>query len=117
MAVQSPVRRHAVALVALGVGLAGLFGTSGGVISNPTTQAPAVVARITVLNVLGQSQAQAESALKAAGLHVQVNSGQSGSSPAGTVFAQSPRPGSSITRQGVVTITVSSGPAAPTVSE
>jgi serine/threonine-protein kinase len=124
MAVQLPTRRHdqllivtiIVALAALGVGLAAFFGGSAGVASNPSTHPPAVRAQITVPNVLGQSKAQAEAALSAAGLHAQVYSEQSSNLPAGTIFVQSPPAGSSTARRGIVTLRVSSGPAAPTSS-
>ena len=121
MTLQLPTRRRdpllvvtiLIALAALGVGLAALLGGSTGATPQPSTHTPAVVAQVTVPNVLGQSQARAEAALSAAGLHAQVH-GQSSDIPVGTIFVQSPPAGSSVARRGVVTLRVSSGPAGPT---
>ena len=68
----------------------------------------------TVPNVVGQTQADAQNALKAAGLGSQVVSNYS-TTPSGEVYEQTPAPGTLVAPGTVVSIHVSKGPApAPT---
>jgi beta-lactam-binding protein with PASTA domain len=64
-------------------------------------------AALTIPNVIGQSQAQAEASLTAAGLDVQVVMKPGGSSTPGTVVDESPVAGSRVSPQSIVVLTVS----------
>jgi uncharacterized membrane protein len=61
----------------------------------------------TIPNVIGQSQAQAQASLSAAGLDAQVAMKPGGSSTPGTVVDESPVAGSRVPPQSVVVLTVS----------
>ncbi len=65
--------------------------------------------QVTVPNVVGNSESQAKSALSNVGLDVTVIT-ESSSQSAGTVTAQNPNAGNTVSRGSTVTITVSSGP-------
>ncbi len=60
-----------------------------------------------VPSVIGQSQAQAEAALRAAGLEVQVVTKPGGSTPPGTVAEETPLAGSKVPSRSTVVLTVS----------
>jgi serine/threonine-protein kinase len=64
---------------------------------------------VTVPNVKGESQASAESTLKAKGFQVNELTDPNSTKPAGTVVKQSPDPGKSVTVGSTVTIYVSPG--------
>ena len=64
-------------------------------------------AATTIPNVIGQSQAQAEASLSAAGLDAQVAMKPGGSSAPGTVVNESPVAGSKVPPQSIVVLTVS----------
>jgi beta-lactam-binding protein with PASTA domain len=64
-------------------------------------------AALTIPNVIGQSQAQAEASLSAAGLDAQVVMKPGESSTPGTVVDESPVAGSSVSPQSIVVLTVS----------
>jgi len=66
-----------------------------------------IQAALTVPNVIGQSQAQAQAALMAAGLGVQFVMKPGGSTPPGTVVDESPVAGSRVAPQSIVLLTVS----------
>jgi eukaryotic-like serine/threonine-protein kinase len=68
---------------------------------------------VTVPNVVGNSEAQARSALSNVGLNVSVVS-QSSEQTAGTVLAQSPNAGNKVSRGDTVTITIAVAPPTPT---
>jgi len=69
-------------------------------------------ASVTVPDVVGASEADAESALSDVGLTVNLGQAQpSETIPAGAVVSQSPVGGTTVTQETVVTITLSSGPA------
>jgi len=65
---------------------------------------------ISVPNVTGMTEADAQSALKAAGLTAQSTSGSSQTVPKGTVISQAPSAGEQVPSGTSVGITVSSGP-------
>lgn len=67
-------------------------------------------ANTTVPKVVGLTQASAESALKGAGLGVQVVQSASATVAAGTVMLQSPAPGSMVAPGTIVAIVISTGP-------
>ena len=69
----------------------------------------------TVPNVVGQTQAAAQSAISAAGLSASISTANSASVPSGSVISQSPIGGTSVVSGSTVAITVSLGPA-PVVS-
>ena len=70
--------------------------------------------QVRVPRVVGRNPASAAALLRGAGFTVRTASNSVPSNaPAGTVAATSPGPGASISRGAVVTITLSSGPAAP----
>jgi beta-lactam-binding protein with PASTA domain len=102
-----------------------IFGLGGPLFNNfnidwtatlsPTPYSPAAPP-VTVPNVVGMTQANASTAITAAGLVVgTVSSASSSSVPAGQVISQSPGAGSSAASGSTVNITVSSGPVMVTV--
>jgi len=84
---------------------------AGGSRVEPTTQVRLTVTgtqvSVTVPNVIGQSQAQAQAALSAAGLDVRFVTKTNGSAVPGTVTDQAPAAGSTVAQQSSVTLTVS----------
>ena len=65
---------------------------------------------VTVPNVTGQSQAQADASLAAAGLNMRVVGPVANNHvPPGVVIAQSPADGATVTPRSVVSVTVSAG--------
>jgi hypothetical protein len=68
---------------------------------------------VTMPNVIGQTQAQAEATLAAVGLNGAIQVVSSSTAPSGTVLTQSPASGSLVLRRGTVDLTVSSGPLPP----
>ncbi len=66
-------------------------------------------ASVSVPNVVGQQQAQAQSTLQGAGFVVKVNTDPTASQPAGQVISQSPSGGGTAPPGSTVTITVSGG--------
>jgi beta-lactam-binding protein with PASTA domain len=68
-------------------------------------------APVPVPDVEGQSQGDAEAALRQAGFDVQVRSRADDEEEEGTVLRQDPRPGTEVRQPFTVTIEVSSGPA------
>ncbi|MFZ4515344.1 MAG: Stk1 family PASTA domain-containing Ser/Thr kinase [Acidimicrobiia bacterium] len=85
--------------------------TKGAVVTMTISSGPA---KVTVPNVVGQTQASATSALGAIGLNVTVNTQVSTPANVGNVLAQSPTGGSAAEKGSTVTITV--GVAAPTTT-
>lgn len=100
----------AIALAALGLGLAALAESSG---SSSTNRPPAqkTISRVTLPNVLGQTATEAVSSLWAAGLSPQERNAP-GNAPVGTVITESPRAGSSVRPRAIVALTIASGPIA-----
>jgi len=84
---------------------------AGGSRVEPTTQVRLTVTgtqiSVTVPNVIGQSQAQAQAALSAAGLDVRFVTKTNGSAVPGAVTDQAPAAGSTVAQQSAVTLTVS----------
>jgi serine/threonine protein kinase len=66
-------------------------------------------AAVSVPNVVGQQQTQAQSALQSAGFNVKVDTDPTASQPAGQVISQNPSGGGTATPGSTVTITVSGG--------
>lgn len=89
-------------------GVAAELGSAVVVQLSTGTKPPA--ASVTVPKVAGQTQAAAESALKSAGLGVQVVQSASTTFPVGTVMLQSPAAGAVVAPGTVVAIVVSTGP-------
>lgn len=74
-------------------------------------------ATVTVPDVIGDSQSQAESAIRAAGLVPSVTTQPSNSVPQGQVVSQDPTGNSQATEGATVTIVVSSGPQAESMPD
>ena len=72
---------------------------------------------VAVPNVVGMTEANARSALEAAGFQVSSTSAPSDSTPSGSVSAQSPSGGTSAPKGSTVTITVSTGSSTTTVPD
>ncbi|MGE4113603.1 MAG: Stk1 family PASTA domain-containing Ser/Thr kinase [Candidatus Nanopelagicales bacterium] len=72
--------------------------------------------KVKVPNVVGSSEAQAQSDLRNAGFDVEVIQLETSNQPEGTVLAQSPQAGTVAVRGTLVTITVAKAPPPPTES-
>jgi len=86
--------------------------TEGSAVDLVVSLGPVIV---TTPNVVGLSQAAAESAITAAGLTSTVSSASSATVPVGNVISQNPNGGSSVAEGSNVNIVVSTGPAIVTV--
>jgi serine/threonine-protein kinase len=73
--------------------------------------------QVPVINYIGETQAQAEQQIQAAGLHSVVNKVPNAKVAKGKVFKQDPSAGTKIDKGGTVTLTVSKGPPKVTVPD
>jgi serine/threonine-protein kinase len=73
--------------------------------------------QVPVINYIGETQAQAEQQIQAAGLHSVVNKVPNAKVTKGKVFKQDPSAGTKIDKGGTVTLTVSKGPPKVTVPD
>ena len=71
---------------------------------------------VTVPTLVGLSEAQARSDLAQAGFDAQVVEQEDALASPGVVLAQSPQPGSQLSRGSIVTITVAVAPPVPTIA-
>jgi hypothetical protein len=98
-------------LSAIARDLAGNVGTSADVQVTVNNAAPPPPALVTVPNVVGQTQATAQTNITNAGLVFAINRANSATVPAGVVISQTPVGGASAARGSTVTLLVSSGQA------
>jgi beta-lactam-binding protein with PASTA domain len=87
----------------------------GATVTLKVSLGPAAV-KVTVPNVVGSTQSQAENALSNLGLSVSVTSENSDSAAAGTVISQTPAGGTKVDEGATVTLKVSLGPAVTQVT-
>jgi uncharacterized membrane protein len=79
-------------------------------ISTSSSGSASVAGSFTLLAVVGETAAQAQSQLTTEGLNVKVTSASSLSVPAGTVAFQQPTAGTSVTSRSIVHLSISAGP-------
>jgi PASTA domain len=92
---------------------AGQLVQMGSKVSLSISSGPPAGATVTVLSVVGQSQAQAVSELASLGLNDEIHTVPSSSVPIGLVISTSPSAGSTVPSGSTISVTVSAGAASP----